>query len=59
MGLAIDVLLKTENNITNMNNLELIAEGLRQAQEELGEILGVVSADELLGKIFSEFCIGK
>ena len=59
MRLAIDVLLKTENNITNMNNLELIAEGLRQAQEELGEILGVVSADELLGKIFSEFCIGK
>ena len=44
---------------TNMNNLELIAEGLRQAQEELGEILGAVSADELLGKIFSEFCIGK
>jgi tRNA modification GTPase len=38
---------------------ELMAEELRLAQEALGEITGRVSADELLGRIFSEFCIGK
>lgn len=29
------------------------------AHEALGEITGAVTADDLLGKIFSEFCIGK
>lgn len=38
---------------------ELVAEELRQAQQILGEITGAVSADELLGNIFSSFCIGK
>ena len=38
---------------------ELLAEELRLAQQALGEITGAVSSDELLGKIFSEFCIGK
>lgn len=38
---------------------ELLAEDLRQTQEYLGEITGVVSSDELLGEIFSSFCIGK
>lgn len=38
---------------------ELLAEDLRQAQNSLGEITGHVSSDELLGKIFSSFCIGK
>ena len=38
---------------------ELFAEELRLAQEALGEITGRVSADDLLGEIFSRFCIGK
>ena len=38
---------------------ELVAEELRLAQDALGEITGKVSSDELLGKIFSSFCIGK
>lgn len=38
---------------------ELLAEDLRAAQEALGEITGTVTADELLGHIFSSFCIGK
>jgi tRNA modification GTPase len=38
---------------------ELFAEDLRLAQEALGAITGRVSADDLLGEIFSRFCIGK
>lgn len=38
---------------------ELVAEELRQAQKSLGEITGTVSSDELLGRIFASFCIGK
>ncbi|TAH40900.1 MAG: tRNA uridine-5-carboxymethylaminomethyl(34) synthesis GTPase MnmE [Betaproteobacteria bacterium] len=39
--------------------LELLAEELRLAQEGLGEITGEFTADDLLGVIFSRFCIGK
>jgi len=38
---------------------ELVAEELRLVQQQLGEITGAVSADDLLGRIFSSFCIGK
>jgi len=40
-------------------NWEFFAEELRLAQAALGEISGRVSADDLLGEIFSRFCIGK
>ena len=39
--------------------LELFAEELRLTQENLGEITGKLLADDLLGKIFGSFCIGK
>ena len=39
--------------------LELFAEELRLAHEALGEITGEFAADDLLGVIFSRFCIGK
>ena len=39
--------------------LELFAEELRLAHEALGEITGEFTADDLLGEIFSCFCIGK
>ncbi len=39
--------------------LDLAAESLRHAHESLGEITGQVRADDLLGHIFSSFCIGK
>lgn len=38
---------------------ELLAEDLRAAQQALSEITGSFSSDELLGRIFSSFCIGK
>jgi len=38
---------------------ELVAEELRQAQQALGEITGEFTSDDLLGRIFSSFCIGK
>jgi len=39
--------------------LDLLAEELRLAHDALGEITGAFGADELLGEIFSRFCIGK
>jgi len=36
-----------------------VAEDLRLAGAELGKIQGVLAADDLLGEIFSRFCIGK
>jgi tRNA modification GTPase len=40
-------------------HLDLLAEELRLAQHALGEITGEFTADDLLGEIFSRFCIGK
>ena len=39
--------------------LKKCAEELRNAQNYLGEILGRFTADDLLGKIFNTFCVGK
>lgn len=38
---------------------ELVAEDLRTVRTQLAELVGTQSADELLGEIFSSFCIGK
>jgi tRNA modification GTPase len=40
-------------------SLELAAEALRIAHDNLGEITGRMAPDDLLGHIFSSFCIGK
>lgn len=45
--------------LSNERAGELLAEELRLAHGALGEIVGTESSDELLGRIFSEFCIGK
>jgi tRNA modification GTPase len=42
-----------------IEQLDLCAEELRLAQSALASITGEVTADDLLGKIFSQFCIGK
>ena len=41
------------------SNLELVAENLRICDELLGEIYDPISSDDILGKIFEKFCIGK
>ena len=45
--------------LRSTQNGELIAEELRLAHDALGSITGAVSSDDLLGHIFSSFCIGK
>ena len=45
--------------ITATGSGELLAQSLRSSSEALGEITGQITADELLGKIFAGFCIGK
>jgi tRNA modification GTPase len=47
------------NAYTGKHGMELLAEHLRNAQHALGEITGVYAADDLLGEIFSRFCLGK
>lgn len=54
-----DYLTEAHEQLTVFMAGELVAESLRQAQQSLGEITGEFSADDLLGKIFGSFCIGK
>ena len=56
LGEASDHIARARNVVERM---ELCAEELRLAQRALGEITGEFSADDLLGEIFSRFCIGK
>ncbi len=56
---AADLLHAGERALLQRGAGELLAEDLRQAQQALGEITGQFSPDELLGRIFSSFCIGK
>lgn len=46
-------------NLTELHAGELMAEELRMAQQQLNEITGEFTSDDLLGRIFSSFCIGK
>ena len=53
-------LVKAVDQLTTANPaLDLLAEDLRQAQLHLSEITGQFTPDDLLGEIFSKFCIGK
>lgn len=56
---ASDFLDHGRDQLTLAGAGELLAEDLRLAQHALGEITGAFSSDDLLGRIFSSFCIGK
>lgn len=51
--------LNAHEQLTVYQAGELVAESLKLSQQAVGEITGQISSDELLGKIFSSFCIGK
>jgi tRNA modification GTPase len=53
---ALDIVLKGINSALSH---ELLAQDVRTALHHLGEITGEVTTDELLGNLFSKFCIGK
>tara|TARA_Y100001936_G_C16060103_1_gene663628 strand:+ start:899 stop:2215 length:1317 start_codon:yes stop_codon:yes gene_type:complete len=59
LGEAVKCLEKGTANLKGKVSLEVVAEDLRRAQVALGNITRPTSADDLLGSIFSEFCIGK
>lgn len=56
---AKQALLNGQEQLLTQRAGELLAEDLRQAQQALSEITGEFSSDDLLGRIFSSFCIGK
>ena len=51
--------ITTQTDSEQGQKLEIVAENLRMAQQALENIIGVYSTEELLGDIFSRFCIGK
>jgi tRNA modification GTPase len=50
---------EAQRQLTERRAGELVAEELRGAQQALGEITGEFTSDDLLGRIFASFCIGK
>ena len=56
---ALELVLHGEQELKLHQAGELLAEDLRLGQEALNEITGEFSSDDLLGRIFSSFCIGK
>ncbi len=56
---AEESLLKAKESISNKMSGEFIALDLRDAENHLGELIGVVTSDDILNNIFMKFCIGK
>lgn len=59
LNTAREHLLQGEHQLHHYNAGELLAEELRLTQQSLSEITGAFTSDDLLGRIFSSFCIGK
>ncbi|MBP7173720.1 MAG: tRNA uridine-5-carboxymethylaminomethyl(34) synthesis GTPase MnmE [Cloacibacterium sp.] len=56
---SLDSVIKVEEAVNHKISTELLAYELKNALEHLGEISGEFTNDEVLGNIFSKFCIGK
>ena len=54
-----ELLVQAQQGLSSKIGAELVAEDCRMAHQFLGQIMGTVSPDDLLGEIFSSFCIGK
>ena len=50
---------RTENGLRQQLPTDLVAEDVRMALHDLGELTGTVSSDDILNNIFGKFCIGK
>jgi tRNA modification GTPase len=50
---------RLESALKILSQTELVAEELRHAQLALSQLTGEVTSDDLLGEIFSRFCLGK
>ena len=50
---------RTENGLRQQMPTDLVAEDVRMALHDLGELTGTVSSDDILNNIFGKFCIGK
>ncbi|MFV0599919.1 MAG: tRNA uridine-5-carboxymethylaminomethyl(34) synthesis GTPase MnmE [Bacteroidales bacterium] len=59
LKLLLESIYKTEQGLTHQLPSDLIASDIRTCLHHLGEITGEVSTEEILGNIFSKFCIGK
>lgn len=56
---GLDALLSARGNLIDGIGAELAAEDLRMTLRHLGSIVGHVGVEDILGAVFSEFCIGK
>ena len=59
LGACLSCFKTSLKGLENKEGLELVSESLKEGQLFLGEITRPVSSDDLLGEIFSHFCIGK
>ena len=63
LNAAVESLRSTCDHIDNaahaFGNPEIIALGLREALDALGELVGEVSPDDVIGRVFATFCVGK
>jgi len=56
---ALEALHRASQALTENQPVEIIAIELRQSLDKLGEIVGTVTTEDILNRIFSDFCIGK
>ncbi len=56
---AKETLENAEESVENRMSGEFISVDLRKAADDLGEIIGIVTSDDILNNIFTKFCIGK
>ena len=57
--LALDAINRVTDGLNNGIPTDFVAQDIRETMHHLGEITGQISTDEILGSIFTRFCIGK